>query len=188
MWDNSHDLTAAVDALAVYRATKVISRRQEAAGRLYAMGRRATFGGVFPISTVLARMVATSLPRGHEQAADWANRSPMTSARSGRSRLKRAIGRPIAGCCGGVVRRCVRLSGWCVWTATDPGQSRAAPAARAAIPGGLVEHAEDEEMSEPTQYPVRDGGRRPNIHIPECPVFCRSSGCTLLFFRWPSRS
>lgn len=63
LWNNRHDLTNAVDALAVYRATNHL-RRREAAGRLYAMDRRVTFGGVFPISTVLAQIVATSLQRG----------------------------------------------------------------------------------------------------------------------------
>ena len=42
------------------------------------MGRQAAFGGVFPVPTVLARMVATSLPQGIEQATDWARWAMLT--------------------------------------------------------------------------------------------------------------
>lgn len=113
-WDNSHDLTMAVDSLAVYRATGVIRPREERAGRLYAMGRRSTFGGVYPMSTVLAQLVASSLPQNDEQAADWAGWEMLTDEEreERRERLEanyREADRRLLRVCGPMTRAVVRV-------------------------------------------------------------------------------
>lgn len=59
VWDATHDLTAAVDALAVHEGELPAPGGR---GKAVRHGPAGDVGGVFPISTVLARLVATSLP------------------------------------------------------------------------------------------------------------------------------
>lgn len=114
VWDTSVDLTAAVDALGVYRATGLITKRHERAGRLYAMGRRATFGGAFPFGVSLARMVASSLPQDDEQAEQFGKWDELTDEDRHKRQVwleesYRAADRFLIATAGAVVRAIVRV-------------------------------------------------------------------------------
>lgn len=117
-WDTRHsiaacDLTAAVDMLAIYRATGVITARHERAGRLYLAGRHATFGGVYPRGTTLSRLIALGLPQSLEQAQDWGGGTLDTDEQEARQeRIEaayRAADRHLLRTAGAGVRRVLRI-------------------------------------------------------------------------------